>query len=127
MFPGDLDQKKKLILHSYPIRCPVKWRMENGRAVIIFKKSLSKIEKKLQKVIWGPENVRRPLDEIGTQIWILCDGEHTILDICTELDKKHHEKVEPVLKRVVGFLEILLKLDLVRLEGKKENGGAYER
>jgi len=115
MLPGELDAKTKKVLGAYPLRAPVKWRMERGKAVIIYSKDLSKLEKKMRSVVGGPENIRRPLDEVGTDIWLMCDGKHTIFDICTKLDSKHHEKVEPVVKRVTSFLEILLKLNLLRL------------
>lgn len=115
MLPSDLDPKTKNVLGAYPIRAPVKWRMEQGKAVIIYSKNLSKLEKKVHSVVGGPENIRRPLDEVGTDIWLMCDGKHTIFDICKKLDGKHHERVEPVVKRVTSFLEILLKLNLVRL------------
>jgi len=115
MLPSELDAKTKKVLGAYPLRAPVKWRMERGKAVIIYSKNLSKLEKKVRSVVGGPENIRRPLDEVGTDIWLMCDGKHTILDICTHLDSKHHEKVEPVVKRVTTFLEILLKLNLLSL------------
>lgn len=99
-----------------PVRAPVKWRMEDGKAVLVYKKSLTKVERKLKKVIGGPENIRRPLDEPGTDIWLMCDGEHTLWDIIVELDSKYKEDIEPVDKRVSTFIEMLLKLNLVHLE-----------
>ena len=115
MLPSELDEKTKKVLGAYPMRAPVKWRMESGKAVIIYSKDFNKLEKKLHSVVGGPQNIRRPLDEVGTDIWLMCDGKHTIFDICTDLDAKHHEKVEPVVKRVTSFLEILLKLNLLSL------------
>lgn len=122
MLPSDLDTKTKKILNAYPIRAPVKWRMEKGKAVIVYAKNFNKLEKRVRAVVGGPENIRRPLDEVGTDIWLLCDGKHTIFDICQHLDSKHHEKVEPVAKRVTAFLEILLKLNLVSLSNVAQEG-----
>jgi hypothetical protein len=59
------------------------------------------------------------LDEIGTKIWLMCDGKHNIENICTELDDEYHEDIEPVLDRVWTFLELLLKQNLIRLSSKR--------
>lgn len=126
MIPKDLDPNTKKVMSAYPVRSPVKWRMEDGRAVIIYKKSLGNVEKKIKKVIGGPDNIRRPLDDRGTDIWLLCDGEHTIMDICEEMDRKYKEEMEPVVKRVGKFIEMLLTLNLVTLRSADEEGGSKE-
>ena len=115
MIPKDLDPKTKKVMSACPVRNPVKWRMENGLAVIIYKKSLTNMERKIKNFVGGPDNIRRPLDDKGTDIWLLCDGDHTIIDICQEMDKKYKEDMEPVVKRVGKFIEMLLKLNLVSL------------
>jgi hypothetical protein len=113
-------------MSAYPVRNPVKWRMEGGRAIIIYKKDLGRVEKKIQKVIGGPENIRRPLDDKGTDIWQMCDGEHTLLQICEEMDKKYKEEMEPVIKRVGRFIEMLLSLNLISLKTPEEMNGEEE-
>ena len=116
MMPKEADPKLKKVLNAFPVRNPVKWRLENGRAVVIYSKNLTAVEKRMSAWLGGSEHVRRPMDEVGTEIWTMCDGHHSILDICKKMDERHHEKVEPVVKNVVGFLEILLKLNLVSLK-----------
>jgi hypothetical protein len=103
------------ILNIRPVRNPVYWKKENGLVVIIYKKHFTRFERWLHKYIGGPEYIRRPLDEKGTVIWELCDGKHTVRDICNELDKRFKEEVEPVFPRVQKFLEMLLRLNLIRL------------
>ena len=116
----DLDDRTKKILLVYPKRAPVKWKIEDKKAVLIYKKNFTKIERGLHKIVGGPENIKRPLDEIGTDIWLLCDGEHNIADICTIMDNKYKEDIEPVFNRVWKFIEMLLKLHLLELESKIE-------
>lgn len=123
MIPHDLDEMTRKVLSAYPIRNPVKWRMEDGKAVIIYRKNLGKVEKKIQSMVGGPKNIRRPLDDKGTAIWLMCDGNHCIMDICVEMDKKYKEEIEPVVKRVGTFIEMLLKLNLVTLRGEPEETG----
>jgi len=120
MIPKDMDERTKKVMSAYPVRNPVKWRMEDKKAVIIYKKSLGKVEKRIQTVVGGPENIRRPLDDKGTEIWLMCDGNHSIMDICVEMDRKYKEEMEPVVKRVGTFIEMLLKLNLIILKGDEE-------
>jgi hypothetical protein len=122
VIPKEIDPRTRKVLSAYPVRRPVKWRMEDGKAVIIYKKSLGRMEKKVKNIIGGPDNIRRPLDDKGTDIWLLCDGNHTIMDICVEMDKKYKEEMEPVLKRVGTFIEMLLRLNLISLKGGEEEG-----
>lgn len=112
----DLDPKMQRVLGVYPVRMHVKWVYEKDLVVLIYKKDFSKFEKKLHSKIGGPEDIRRPLDDKGSKIWELCDGQHTLKDICDEMDGIYHEDIEPVLDRVWKFLEILLQLNLIRLE-----------
>lgn len=113
---SDLDPKMQRILMVYPVRNPVKWEREGERIVLIYKKDFTKFEKSLHKRLGGPDHIRRPLDKHGSKIWELCDGKHTLKEICDEMDALFREDIEPVLDRVWKFLEILLKLNLIRLE-----------
>ena len=115
----DLAPRMKRILTLYPVQNKVKWNIESERVVLVYPKDFSKFETWLQKRIGGPDMIRRPLDEVGSKIWLMCDGKHNVNDICTELDEIYHEDVEPVLDRVSRFLEMLLRSNLVRLSPKR--------
>jgi hypothetical protein len=45
----------------------------------------------------------------------MCDGKTDILHICINIDANYKEEMEPVLPRVLKFLEMLLKRGLLRL------------
>ena len=116
---SDLDQKMQQLLRAYPVRNPVKWKIEHELVVLTYPKNFTKFESWLHDKIGGPDMIRRPLDEIGSKIWLMCDGKHNIENICSELDFIYHEDVEPVLDRVWKFLELLLKQNLIRLTSKR--------
>jgi hypothetical protein len=118
---SDLEPKMKQILSIYPVRNQVKWLKKDDQVVLIYPKDLSNFEAWLQKRIGGPEMIKRPMDDVGSKIWIMCDGKHTVNDICTELDEIYHEDIEPVLDRVSKFLEVLVKSNLIRLSKKPVN------
>lgn len=114
------EESKNKVLLAYPIRNEVYWEKENGVVIIKFKKNFTRFERFLNKYLKGPEDIRLRLDEYGTRIWELCDGEHTIKDIILRMNNEFKEKIEPVDKRVSAFLEILLKRGLISLKTKVE-------
>ena len=59
------------------------------------------------------------LDEIGSFIWLLCDGNKTVGEI-TKLAHEHfQDKIEPVKERVELFVNQMNKNKLVSLYKKK--------
>lgn len=116
---GGLPEKTRALLALYPARQPVKWRVEDDVVVVSYRKRFTPLERWLHKRLGGPTQVRRPLDECGTLIWTLCDGRHTVLEICDEVDGRFHESVEPVFRTVVAFLERLHRTGLIRMETKR--------
>lgn len=112
-----LSPKMKLLLSAIPIRNEeVEWEEEDGRVVLIYPKNFTRFERFLHRHVGGPENIRRPLDDKGTFIWKMCDGDHNVHEICKDIYKEFKEDIEPVVRRVWGFLETLLKLGLITLE-----------
>lgn len=107
------------VLSAKPIRSEVKWEVENDRVIITFKKQFTRFERFLQRWLKGPENIRVRLDEKGSYIWHLCDGKHSIKDICRKVDERYKEAIEPVGPRVTRFLTLLLQRNLIRLEPEK--------
>lgn len=100
----------------FPIRTEVDWYYREGIIVLEYPKNLSKFEKKLNRIVKGPESIKRPLDEVGTLLWEMSDGTHSLLEIYIKEQETFHERVEPLDKVVGGFLETLLKLGLMRLD-----------
>ncbi len=49
------------------------------------------------------------LDDIGSFIWGLCDGQKTVMDIGCQLKEKFGEKVEPLYERLGAFFQNLEK------------------
>jgi hypothetical protein len=96
---------------------------EDDIVVLIYPKNFTRFERFLHRHIGGPENIRRPLDDKGTFIWKMCDGNHNVHEICKDTYGEFKEDIEPVIRRVWGFLETLLKLNLISMDApKKENG-----
>jgi hypothetical protein len=122
----DLPEGKRRVLLAYPIRTKhvdFKWyhNKKDGLVVIRIRKNFGRFERALRKVAGGPEFLNIPLDKHGTRIWELCDGKHNILQIATIVYKEFKEEIEPVLPRVVKFLELLLKRNFISLKAPERS------
>ncbi len=102
----------------YPFRT-CEHEVNNDLVTILYKKEkLTFIEKTFFK-----KDSRKPhkidLDEIGSYIWHLCDGEKNVGEI-TDLTREYFgNKIEPAKERVELFINQMNKNKLIRLFEKK--------
>ena len=121
----DLPEEMRHLLAIRPRRNPrVEWEDddETGLITLVYPKNFSTVERALGKVLKPVDEIRRPLDAPGSDIWRLCDGINDIATICTAVDDIYKEEMEPVLRRVVGFIEILAQRGLVILGRDPDEG-----
>lgn len=64
-------------------------------------------------VIDPTTNVARMLNGVGTRIWELADGHHTIADIATILEVEYAVSALEALLNVTSFVEELVRRELV--------------
>ncbi|MGA1821131.1 MAG: hypothetical protein ACMUIG_01230 [Thermoplasmatota archaeon] len=100
----------------YPVRAEVKWKKRKGLITLQYPKDFNRFERFLHRFLGGPADIKRPLDEVGTLLWEMSDGKHSLLEIYMEEQERFHERVEPVDKVVGGLLEIMLSLHLMTLD-----------
>jgi hypothetical protein len=115
----DVPLRLRGVLMAYPVRndSGLSWETGTGGLVTVtHPKNLRKWERWLMGKVGGSPEINRKLDAPGSEIWMLCDGRHTVADICGIMDKRYKEDMEPVLTRVVKFLEILLERNLISLQ-----------
>ena len=119
----EVPARFRRILSAVPERNEdfLKWELDpRGLVTITHAKNLKGWERWLMKRLGGSSLLKRKLDEPGSDIWVLCDGRHSVASICAELDKKYKERIEPVLTRVVQFLEMLLARNLIYMKPVSE-------
>ncbi len=56
---------------------------------------------------------RLDLDDIGSLVYPLCDGEHTVAEIANLLKERFGEKVEPLEGRLSLFMREMFKRSLI--------------
>ena len=115
--PPDIARGAR-ILALRPKRTLDTWkRVEPGGLVVItHPKPFSRLEAKVAKALRGSPVVNRNLDEFGSEIWVLCDGQHSVVDIARALEERFHERFEPAVPRTLKFVEILLQRGLISIE-----------
>jgi len=111
-------------LRLRPMRNPsVEWKKdEEGKIRIIIplkkraeerKKVASKREKFLSKLFPEPKEKRIQLDEIGSVVWELCDGERTAKEIVDHLCQKYKLLPREAEVPLSSYLNTLAKRGLV--------------
>ena len=58
------------------------------------------------------------LDDVGTEVWLSCDGTKTVHEIGKDLERKFGKKVTPVWDRLPRFIGTLHSGKLIRFEDK---------
>lgn len=91
--------------------CPLwnrKWeQLESGRAVILVPKFEShKLGRWLMQRMARP-NYRVKLDEVGSFVWLRCDGATDLAQIARSLHERFGAQVEPVSERLSTFFKTL--------------------
>jgi len=108
-----VDYVVNMVSEYFPTRAQVNWIVgDDGIVVIIVEKELSKIERKLAKIFEAPSDVRRPLDDMNSELWLLMDGKNTLADIILRMDKMFDERIAPVSERVSKSISEFLELGL---------------
>ena len=118
MSVSDLPDDVRYMVTLRPRRNPrVEWELdeETGLVTLVYPKTFSNFERALGMFVRPVRELRRPLDGPGSFIWQMCDGKNDIAIICTAVDDAYKEEMEPVLKRVVGFIQLLAQRGLIDL------------
>ena len=92
---------------------------EETKAVIFFPRFRSNTGKKLGEFYGFKMDRRLHLDEYGTAVWKLCDGEATVRQIGEVLSEQYGEKVEPLYERLAEFFKILERNEFIEFKSPK--------
>lgn len=129
---------------AYPIRLPVWWARRGaagphpelegvtGRFIVIrHTKRFKRFEGLLARLLRAPKELRRPLDDLNSLLWELCDGTRSFEEICELMDSTFHERIAPVSERTTAALTRLNQLGLIGLskdpfEGEWERGPGHD-
>lgn len=105
----DKKQKKEDNFLLYiPKKKHENWETRKGKVYLIFKHDKVP-EKVLRWLVKKPYVSDVELDELGSAVWTLIDGERSVYDIGQELLKIFGEKCEPIYDRLIMYIRYLNK------------------
>jgi hypothetical protein len=108
-------QRRKVLkninyLDLTPVRLMQDQLSDNDRIDILLPRFKRRFWRELSRNSKKGEYIRIHLDEIGSAIWLLIDGQKKVITICDELNQMKVEKLKPIEeteKRVTQFLSML--------------------
>ena len=77
-----------------------------------------KVNKIAQKVFNKPQFTKVHLDQQGTFIWPLIDGERTVADIAALVKDEFGEAAEPLYPRIVKYFQIVESYHFIKFANK---------
>ena len=105
-------KKKNIISKNYlekkPLRSPyITWNTDEKGAVTLGIKNSGIFNKITQKLFKKPKTSYVHLDEMGSFLWPLFDGEKDIIALGEMVDKHFGEEAKPLYERLAKFIQIL--------------------
>ncbi len=104
--------KKRLTLEEYLEKKPAKkaslgYSSDEAGAVTLEVENKGIFNRIAQRLFGKPKISYIHLDENGSFIWLLLDGEKTVSDIGEAVREHFGEKAEPLYERLIKFITIL--------------------
>jgi len=102
-------------LQIYPKRKCAYHQDDRGLVTLKVPRARNPLMRKIIALLNPNPYITIKLDEKGSFIWNYCTGEHTIRQICQELEKAFGDSVQPSQERTVQFIKQLYRYRLVAL------------
>ncbi len=95
-------------LDLIPAHMPqIRWDMGDDAIVVVHMENTGFYNRLAQKLFHKPKVSHIKLDELGSFIWNEMDGKRTVSEISESVKARFGDKAEPLLDRLIRFLEIL--------------------
>lgn len=104
-------------LEMTPVRNPeIHWTTDETGIVTLEIENKGVMKRITQKLLKKPKITYIHLDENGSFVWPLIDGEKTVMDIAKLVDEHFGEKAKPLYERLVKFFQILESYRFVKMQ-----------
>ena len=102
------NKKSENYLEKAPIRKPtINWSLDEKGVVVLEIENKGIMNKIAQKLFKKPKLSFIHLDEIGSFVWPLLDGEKDIIKLGEEVKSHFGDKAEPLYPRLAKYFQIL--------------------
>ena len=114
--------KNKVISKNYlegiPFRNPdIEWKKVDGEKVTLEIKNTGLFNRIAQKFFKRPKISYVHLDEMGSFVWPLIDGEKNLIEIGECVKEYFGEKAEPLFERLAKYFQILESYNFIKFKG----------
>ena len=104
--------KKKIVipknyLENIPKRTDIKWEKDDGGLVTLIVENKGWVNRIAQVFFKRPNFSNIHLDENGSFVWLLIDGETDIIKIGEKVKERFGENAEPLYERLAQFFKML--------------------
>lgn len=110
--------KKNVISQNYlerkPIRVIENWSTDENGIVTLEKENKGVFNKIAQVLLKKPKISFIHLDEMGSFIWPLLDGETDIIALGEKVKEHFGEKAEPLYERLAKYIQILESYNFIK-------------
>ena len=104
-------------LEMIPVRNPeITWTTDENGIVTLEIENKGVANRIAQKLLKKPKITYIHLDENGSFVWPLIDGEKTVMDIAQLVDAHFGEKANPLYERLVKFFQILESYHFAKMQ-----------
>lgn len=111
-------KKKVVISENYlervPVRAEIKWTSDDQGKVTLEIENKGAFNRIAQKLFKKPKISYVHLDETGSFVWPLIDGETNIIDLGKKVEEKFGEKANPLYERLATYFRILESYGFVK-------------
>lgn len=102
-------------LERKPMRARLEWTQEEG-IVTLYVENKGVFNRIAQKLFKKPKISYIHLDEMGSFVWPLLDGEKTIIELGELVDEKFGESAYPLYERLAKYFQILESYGFIKFE-----------
>lgn len=107
-----LKKKKEVLAENYLERIPKRstwfqWSCDDKNKVTLYIENKGVFHWIAQKLFFKPKVSQVHLDELGSFLWPLIDGEKNIIQLGELVETKFGEEAHPLYERLVKYFQIL--------------------
>lgn len=103
-------------LERIPVKCDYRWTEDDKGIVTLEIDNKGIFNTICQKLFKKPKVTYIHLDEIGSFVWPLIDGNKTILDLGKDVEKRFGENANPLYERLAKYFQILDSYGFIRFK-----------
>lgn len=107
-----MKKKKEVISKNYLEKIPlrpahIEWTTDENGIVTLDIENTGLFNRVAQKLLHKPKVSHIHLDETGSYVWPLIDGEKNIIELGTYVEEHFGEKANPLYERLAKYFQIL--------------------